>query len=52
MKQIITTKKKIVVSHPDISKPAAVRYAWSDNPKSVNLYHNDRLPASVFITED
>src|ERR1041385_2144463 len=39
----------VVVSSPKISKPAAVRYGWADNP-IVNLYNQAGLPASPFRT--
>ncbi|MBN1377826.1 MAG: beta galactosidase jelly roll domain-containing protein [Gammaproteobacteria bacterium] len=42
----------ILVSHPDITKPAAVRYAWSDNPETANLMNSEALPASPFRTDD
>jgi sialate O-acetylesterase len=41
----------IVVSHPDIDTPIAVRYAWSDNPEC-NLYNKVGLPAPPFRTDD
>ena len=41
----------VVVSSPTILKPAAVRYAWSNNPL-VNLYNKAGLPASPFRTDD
>jgi sialate O-acetylesterase len=41
----------IVVSHPQIPNPLAVRYAWADNP-SCNLYNKEGLPASPFRTDD
>jgi sialate O-acetylesterase len=43
---------KIVVSHPDIKDPVAVRYAWADNPEGANLYNKEGLPASPFRTDD
>lgn len=43
--------KTIVVSHPDIKKPVAVRYAWADNPVC-NLYNEAGFPASPFRTDD
>ncbi len=42
---------KIIVSHPDVKKPVAVRYAWQDNP-DCNLYNGAGLPASPFRTDD
>jgi sialate O-acetylesterase len=41
---------KIVVSSPAVSKPAAVRFGWSDFPV-VNLYNKQGLPASPFRTD-
>ncbi len=43
---------KVVVHHPDIKNPVAVRYAWADNPKGANLYNKEGLPASPFRTDD
>lgn len=39
---------KVIVWHPDISKPKKVRYAWADNPDKANLYNKEGLPASPF----
>lgn len=43
--------EKIVVSHPAIPQPVAVRYAWQDNPDA-NLYNAAGLPASPFRTDE
>ncbi len=43
--------KTIVVSSPKVPHPAAVRYAWADNPVC-NLYNAADLPASPFRTDD
>jgi sialate O-acetylesterase len=40
----------IVVSSPDVPKPVAVRYGWSNNP-AVNLINGAGLPASPFRTD-
>ncbi|CAG5016761.1 hypothetical protein DYBT9275_05630 [Dyadobacter sp. CECT 9275] len=42
---------KVIVSHPKVSKPVAVRYAWSDSPIDANLYNTDGFPASGFRTD-
>jgi sialate O-acetylesterase len=42
----------VVVSHPDIAKPVAVRYAWSDNPETANLINTESLPAAPFRTDE
>ena len=43
----------VIVSHPDVKSPVAVRYAWADNPVAVgaNLYNGAGLPASPFRTD-
>jgi sialate O-acetylesterase len=40
----------VVVSSDEVSEPAAVRYAWADNPVC-NLYNQEDLPASPFRTD-
>lgn len=42
---------EVVVSHPEVARPAAVRYGWADNP-DCNLYNGAGLPASPFRTDD
>lgn len=42
----------IMVSNTNISKPVAVRYAWSDNPSKANLYNKNGFPASPFRTDN
>ncbi len=42
---------KVSVSSPQVKSPAAVRYAWADNP-DCNLYNKADLPASPFRTDD
>lgn len=41
----------VVVSSDQVTQPAAVRYAWADNPQC-NLYNKEGLPASPFRTDD
>lgn len=41
----------VVVSSPEVPKPVAVRYAWSDHPL-VNLYNAEGFPAASFRTDD
>jgi len=41
----------VVVSSEQVAAPAAVRYAWADNPVC-NLYNKEGLPASPFRTDD
>jgi sialate O-acetylesterase len=43
---------KVVVWSEKVKKPAAVRYAWADNPKGANLYNKEGLPASPFRTDN
>ncbi len=42
----------IVVWSDKVTKPVAVRYAWSNNPEGVNFYNKEGLPASPFRTSD
>ncbi|HEX8294970.1 MAG TPA: sialate O-acetylesterase [Chthoniobacteraceae bacterium] len=41
----------VVASSPQVAEPAAVRYAWSDNPAGCNLYNAAGLPAAPFRTD-
>jgi sialate O-acetylesterase len=41
----------VVASSPQMAEPAAVRYAWSDNPAGCNLYNAAGLPAAPFRTD-
>ena len=41
----------VEVSHPEVSKPVAVRYGWAPNSKGANLYNKEGLPASCFKTK-
>ena len=42
--------KNLVVFHPDIHDPLAVRYAWSDTSQGT-LFNKEGLPASSFRTD-
>ncbi|GHE35322.1 sialate O-acetylesterase [Sphingobacterium griseoflavum] len=42
---------RVIVSHPQIKNPVAVRYAWSDNPEAANLINKEGLLASPFRTD-
>lgn len=42
----------VVVSSPLVPQPAAVRYAWANNPDGGNLHNLDGLPASPFRSDD
>ncbi|MCE9533543.1 MAG: sialate O-acetylesterase [Planctomycetes bacterium] len=42
----------VVVSHPEVKKPLAVRYAWDNNIPWANLFNKDGLPAQTFRTDD
>ena len=41
----------VVVSSPQVTSPAAVRYGW-DNAPVCNLYNQENLPASPFRTDN
>ena len=40
----------VVVSHPEVTRPVAVRYAWANDPDG-NLVNGAGLPASPFRTD-
>jgi sialate O-acetylesterase len=42
---------KLIISHPDIVSPEAVRYAFT-NTSVATLYNVDGLPAPSFRTDD
>ena len=42
----------VVVSHPKVPSPVALRYAYSQWPTGANLYNRDGLPAAPFRTDD
>ncbi|BCX46602.1 rhamnogalacturonan acetylesterase [Haloferula helveola] len=42
--------ESVLVSHPDISDPVHVRYAWADHPQQANLCNSEGLPAAPFRT--
>lgn len=41
----------LVAWHPKIPRPAAVRYAWADNPVGCNVINGAGLPASPFRSD-
>jgi sialate O-acetylesterase len=41
----------VVVSNAKVTRPLAVRYAWSQNPAGANLYNREGLPACPFAAE-
>jgi len=41
----------VVVSHPEVKTPLAVRYAWSQQHPWANLFNKDGLPAQAFRTD-
>lgn len=43
---------KIIVHHPEVPNPKAVRYGWADSPIDCNLYNAAGLPAEPFRTDD
>ena len=43
---------QVVVSCPQVPKPVAVRYGFTMNPNTCNLYNRNGLPASPFRTDN
>jgi sialate O-acetylesterase len=42
---------RVLVSHPEVPEPVAVRYAWQNNPTMANLTNGAGLPASSFRSD-
>ena len=42
---------RVLVSHPTVAKPVAVRYAWADAPEDANLFSAEGLPVNPFRTD-
>ena len=43
---------KVIVHSSAVVNPAAVRYAWANNPDDAGLYNKEGLPASPFRTDN
>jgi sialate O-acetylesterase len=43
---------KVIVLHPDVPNPVAVRYGWANSPMDNNLYNAEGLPAAPFRTDN
>ena len=43
---------EVVLSHPKLSNPKAVRYAWSNNPEDANLINKEGMLAVPFRTDN
>ncbi len=41
----------VVISSDKVKDPVAVRYAWSSNPGTLNLYNKEGLPVVPFRTD-
>jgi sialate O-acetylesterase len=41
----------VIVQSDAVQNPAAVRYAWGNNPQDANLYNKEDIPASPFRTD-
>ena len=47
----IEGKDTVVISSKDVPAPVRAAYAWSNNPADLNLYNQEGLPASPFMTD-
>lgn len=43
---------EVWVQAPEVPRPVAVRYAWSDSPVTANLFNQEGYPASGFRTDN
>ncbi|MET0394654.1 MAG: sialate O-acetylesterase [Chitinophagaceae bacterium] len=50
-KAVLEGKNAVIVSNSSVKDPAAVRYAWGENPVPGNLVNETGLPASPFRTD-
>jgi len=50
--QAYVRRNTIVVYHPGIKTPVAVRYAWANNPGTLDLYNPQGLPVLPFRTDN
>ncbi|MEI6679043.1 MAG: sialate O-acetylesterase, partial [Mariniphaga sp.] len=50
-KAVLVNENTIMVTNEAIQNPAAVRYAWANNPDDVNFYNAEGLPANPFRTD-
>ncbi len=41
----------VIVSHPMVKNPEAVRYGWTNSPIDANLFNKEDLPTSPFRTD-
>ncbi|GAB3431250.1 sialate O-acetylesterase [Niabella aquatica] len=48
----VKNNHSVVVYSPAVKSPANVRYLWSDEPGSIDLYNKNGLPAAPFRTDD
>lgn len=46
------TGAAIIVSAPEVTTPAAVRYGWADDDSEAALFNKDGLPAAPFRTDN
>jgi sialate O-acetylesterase len=42
----------VIVSTPDVAKPVAVRYAWTDDAGKANLFNKEGFPTAPFRTDN
>jgi sialate O-acetylesterase len=42
---------EVVVSHPDVKTPVAVRFGWADDAGDNNLFNREGFPAAPFRTD-
>jgi sialate O-acetylesterase len=47
----LTNSQTVSVSSPSVPQPKYVRYAWADNPGSLNLVNAQGLPVAPFRTD-
>lgn len=48
--EAVIAGQTVVVRHPDLLKPVAVRYAYAVDPQHCHFYNHDGLPVSPFCS--
>lgn len=48
----IIKNNKVILSTEKVQNPVAVRYGWADDDTEINLFNNEKFPASPFRTDE
>jgi len=48
----IIDNNRVILSSEKVQNPVAVRYGWADDDTEINLFNNEKFPASPFRTDN